>query len=91
MGGVGTTNPREPSWASEAASEERLTLLYLRKADDGGRKQRAGGWSKLERGGLIRASATCQPPVAQWRVPRGPEHEAGEAVLPTGVRQSQVL
>ena len=29
MGGVGTTNPREPSWALEAVSEERLTLLSL--------------------------------------------------------------
>ena len=59
----------------------------------GGRddRQRAGGWSKLESGGLIQASTTCQPPMAQWRMPRGLEREAGEAVLPTRSRQSQIL
>ena len=29
--------------------------------------------------------------MAQWRMPRGLEREAGEAVLPTRSRQSQIL
>ena len=85
------TGTREPSWASEVGDRERCQAyptIPVRGGDDGGKRQRTGGWSKLECGGLIWASATCQPPVAQWDVPRGLEHEAGEAVPHTEIRSA---
>ena len=52
-----------------------------------GEETEAAGWSKPERGGLIWVSATCPPPVAQWGVPRGPEHEVVVAVPRPKTRQ----